>query len=217
MIDNTSQSDEPLLRVEELVAGYTGPIVGPVSFAIHPGEVIGLGGRNGAGKSTLLKAITGAANVFSGQIHRCPGLTVTHHQQRPELPPELPLLGRELLRVMHADRRDAPEIIQPLLDRPINQMSGGQFQLLEAWACLGGDAELVLLDEPTNNLDGRAVDALTEFIQASRPPRAVVLVSHEPDFLTANSSRRILLDEDRHVTIPENQRDASLQVVGAGR
>jgi len=180
---------KPLLRIEKLVAGYTGPVVGPVSFDVAPGEVLGLSGPNGAGKSTLLKAITGAARRFEGEVIPCHGLTVTHHQQRPELPPELPLLGRELLRVMAADRNDAPDIIQPLLDRPINRMSGGQFQLLEAWACLGGDAELVLLDEPTNNLDGDAVEALSAFIRAARPPRAVLLVSHERSFLDQNCTR----------------------------
>jgi len=180
---------KPLLRVEKLVAGYTGPVVGPVSFHVEPGEVLGLSGPNGAGKSTLLKAITGAARRLEGQVLPCNGLTVTHHQQRPELPPELPLLGRELLRVMGADRTDAPDIIQPLLDRPINRMSGGQFQLLEAWACLGGDAELVLLDEPTNNLDGDAIEALSAFIRAARPPRAVLLVSHERGFLESNCTR----------------------------
>ncbi len=179
----------PLLTVDRLVAGYTGPVVGPVSFAVQPGEVLGLSGPNGAGKSTILKAITGEARRFEGEVTPCNGLTVTHHQQRPELPPELPLLGRELLRVMSADRRDAPAIIQPLLDRPINRMSGGQFQLLEAWACLGGDAELVLLDEPTNNLDGDAMEALADFIRAARPPRAILMVSHERDFLQANCSR----------------------------
>nr|WP_301288430.1 ATP-binding cassette domain-containing protein [Natronospira proteinivora] len=177
------------MRVDKLIAGYTGPVVGPVSFDVQPGEVLGLSGPNGAGKSTLLKAITGAATTFEGRVEPCNGLTVTHHQQRPELPPELPLLGRELLRVMAADRSDAPEIIQPLLSRPINRMSGGQFQLLEAWACLGGDAELVLLDEPTNNLDGDAVEALSAFIRAARPPRAILLVSHEREFLNQNCTR----------------------------
>lgn len=188
-----SRTGSPLLVVKDLTAGYTGPVVGPVSFRVEPGEVVGLSGPNGCGKSTLLKAITGQTRVFGGDIIRCNGLTVTHHQQRPELPPELPLLGRELLRVMAADRTDAPPFIQPLLDRPINRMSGGEFQLLEAWACLGGDAELVLLDEPTNNLDGDAIEALADFIRAARPPRAVLLVSHERDFLTQNCTRIVEL------------------------
>ncbi|MEA5445672.1 ATP-binding cassette domain-containing protein [Gammaproteobacteria bacterium AB-CW1] len=178
-----------LLAVKEVVAGYAGPVVGPVSFDVYPGEVLGLRGPNGCGKSTLLKAITGEAKRFAGKIVRCNGLTVTHHQQRPELPPELPLLGRELLRVMGADRGDAPGIIKPLLYRPINRMSGGQFQLLEAWACLGGDAELVLLDEPTNNLDGEAIEALAHILRTARPPRAVLLVSHERAFLEENCTR----------------------------
>ena len=47
----------PLLIVTDLEAGYNAPVVGPVSFSINPGEVLGLVGPNGVGKSTLLKAI----------------------------------------------------------------------------------------------------------------------------------------------------------------
>ncbi len=174
-----------------MIAGYTGPVVGPVSFALHPGEVLGLGGANGAGKSTLLRALTGCARVFAGNIHRGkPNLTLAHHQQRPERPPELPILGRELLALL-APRHSVPAIIEPLLDRPIAAMSGGQYQLLQTWACLGSDADVVLLDEPTNNLDGTAISALSGLLRDLAPRRAVLLVSHEQMFLDDNCHRRL--------------------------
>ncbi len=179
----------PLLEMQNLVAGYAGPVVGPVSFAVYPGEVLGLAGPNGAGKSTLIGAITGTSRRFSGLITRAPGLSVAHHRQRPELPPEVPMLGRELLRLTGAETAQPPALLQPLLDMPMARLSGGQFQFLQAWACLAGRASLVLLDEPTNNLDQRGIDALSELLSVKRPERAVVVVSHEPDFLARHCSR----------------------------
>ena len=55
---------EALLEVDSLVAGYTEPVVGPLSFALEPGEIVGLAGPSGVGKSTVLGAIIGSARVF---------------------------------------------------------------------------------------------------------------------------------------------------------
>ncbi len=177
------------------MAGYTGPVVGPVSFDLYAGEVLGLGGANGAGKSTLLRALTGSARIFSGRIDRHPsGVRVAHHRQRPERPPELPLLGRELVALLGAPS-DPPPLIARLMGQPIALMSGGQYQLLQAWACLNSGADVVLLDEPTNNLDGSAIEVLSGILHRLGPDRAVILVSHERPFLEANCNRQLDISE----------------------
>ena len=182
-------SDELLIEFRQVVAGYTGPVTGPVSFALHAGEVLGLEGPNGVGKSTLLGVITGASRVFEGELWRAPGLRVAHHRQRPELSAEVPMRARELLRLTGAHKQTPPALIQPLLERPLSALSGGQFQFLQAWACLGGEASLVLLDEPTNNLDQRGMDALSELLGQCGAHRGVIMVSHEPEFLARHCSR----------------------------
>ena len=164
--------------------------MGPVSFELRAGEVLGLGGANGAGKSTLLKALTGTARIFSGTVRRSPDIHITHHRQRPERPPELPLLGGELLALLGAEKQ-SHELIKPLLERPVAAMSGGQYQFLQAWACLSSGAEVVLLDEPTNNLDGDAIDALGDTLRKLGPGRAAILVSHERAFLESNCDRQL--------------------------
>ncbi|MGM0435269.1 MAG: ATP-binding cassette domain-containing protein [Pseudomonadota bacterium] len=187
---------QPLLQVETLEAGYSEPVVGPVSFSLAPGEVVGLGGTNGAGKSTLLRAITRNARIFGGRVERRPGLRVRHHRQRPEQTPELPLTGRELLDLLGVQAHRLPQALDPILNEPIARRSGGQYQLLQACACLCGDAELVLLDEPTNNLDGNAQQVLGSLLQPE-PERAILIVSHERPFLEAHCTRILELEGGR--------------------
>jgi zinc transport system ATP-binding protein len=180
-----------LLALDELVAGWSRPVVGPLSLTLATGEVAGLWGANGSGKSTLLAAIAGQANCFAGCIRRAPGLTLAVQPQAPVRFAPLPVTGRELLRVAGAqtDVTALPPTLERVLDLRLDRISGGQYQLLCAWAALTGPARLVLLDEPTNNLDPVHTGLLAAMLAARRADRAVLLVSHERAFLDAHCTR----------------------------
>lgn len=172
-----------LLAVRGLEAGYAVPIVGPASFEVAPGEVLGLVGPNGSGKSTLLKAIADDARVFAGEISMKAGLHVAWMEQQAVRLPEMPFSGREYLHFADADNEPP---LPPMLDwlgQRIDSLSGGQFQLLRCWAALACDAELVMLDEPTNNLDIESEQALTQALNREYAGRSVLLVSHDREFL----------------------------------
>lgn len=183
--------ERPLIEVRQLVAGYGGPVVGPVSFSVMPGEIVGLSGANGTGKSTLLAAVTGMARVLAGEIVLRPGLRVSHHRQLAVRPDDLPVQAHEVARLAGADPDAAPGWLKQLMDRPVDELSGGQYQYLQAWICLAGPADLVLLDEPSNNLDGRGIEGLHGLLRALDPARAVILVSHEAEFLKSACTRII--------------------------
>jgi ABC-type Mn2+/Zn2+ transport system ATPase subunit len=180
-----------LLDVEGLVAGYRDPVVGPVSFSLHRGEILGLSGPNGSGKSTVLRAIIGRARIFSGAVRRGNGPIETAVQaQRPIRLAEMPITGREYLRLTGAAGHAPPPQLTNLLDLRLDELSGGQFQLLHVWACLGSPADLVLLDEPDNNMDPRARATLIEVLHESRTAgRGVLVVSHEHDLVEVVCSR----------------------------
>lgn len=173
----------PLLAASALVAGYTTAIVGPVSFSVGPGDVLGVAGPNGSGKTTLFNAIIGTARIFSGRIHRRPGTRMSVQRQHPVRLREMPLSGRELLRLTDACTRLLPPALEPFVDRRIDRISGGQFQLLQVWACLGSPAELVLLDEPTNNMDPGALAACADLLIGAREDRGVLIISHDQRLL----------------------------------
>ena len=190
----SSHQRRELLRVEGLVAGYMRPVVGPLSFRIDSGEVVGLWGANGTGKSTVLNAIGRGVRVFGGSVERAPGLTLAYQEQQPVRLPVMPLTGGDIVRAAGADQREAPPALKAMLNRRIDALSGGQYQLLCVWAALGSATDLVLLDEPTNNLDPRTEVLLIEILAAERGHRAVLLVSHERRFLDAACSRVLTVE-----------------------
>jgi zinc transport system ATP-binding protein len=182
---------QALLVANGLVAGYAAPVIGPLSFSVGSGEVVGLWGANGCGKSTLLRAIANKARIFAGELEQRPGLSLAWQMQQPVRLDEMPLNGHDYLRYAQADREAAPTRMNSWLGRRIDTLSGGQFQLLAVWAILGGWADLVLLDEPTNNLDPAGQQMLAEILRAGQGTRAVLLVSHEHSFLEQACDRVI--------------------------
>lgn len=190
----TAVEPDLLLQAQDLTAGYGNqPVVGPISLELRRGEILGLCGPNGCGKSTLLRALTRGPERQSGSLWHAPGLRITHQSQQLRLRPPQPLDGRELLALLGAAARRTPASLKPLLKQRIDRLSGGQLQLLRVWAALGGAADLVLLDEPTNNLDPAHEALLLDLLAQEGDRRAVILVSHEQGFIELAASRRIAL------------------------
>jgi ABC-type multidrug transport system ATPase subunit len=184
-------------------------VLAGVSFTIEPGTTTVIGGINGTGKSTLLRCLAGLAN-FDGDVRL--GEMAIHRHSRPEvrrhlsyLPqaPGLPETGTvtEILdlfaRVRGADL-DAvplPDDFLPPADSRLRTLSGGQQQRVALTIALLGSPRVVLLDEPTANLDHaaraavwKAIDCLTE--QGSM----VVIASPAPTEIDGIADRVIELD-----------------------
>lgn len=180
-----------LLTIEGLRAGYEGPVVGPLDFCVDAGEVVGLAGPNGCGKSTVMRVLTGEAAMFDGRIARADGLRVAYQPQTGFAAAETPLRVREVLRLMDVDPSRLPERLRLLLDERMDRLSGGQRQLLMVWGAIGHPSDLLLLDEPTNNLDPDGEALLVRTLRALTPDRAVLVISHERDFLEQVADRLV--------------------------
>lgn len=183
-----------LLSLEDLIAGWEQPVLGPFSGSVCRGEVVGLAGPNGAGKSTVLAAIAGSARVFSGAVVLSPGSRLAYQTQHQPPLQGLPLTGREMLALTDSDPQGLPPWLTDKLDQRLDRLSGGQRQFLALWAVLNSPADLILLDEPSNNLDVAGSRYLATAIrQRATKGAGIVLISHEAELLASACDRQLSL------------------------
>lgn len=182
-------SSRTLLEFTRVEAGYRSSVVGPLSLRVDAGEVVGLAGPNGCGKSTLLGLLTGQTRRFGGTLHAPRSIAFLH--QTPPEGSELPLRGDELLALLHADPSVLPEALRGAAGQRVDRLSGGQRQSLHLWAVLGNAAPLVVLDEPTNNLDAQGRELLVQALLHAEPERGFLVVSHDAEFV-ARVCHRVL-------------------------
>jgi ABC-type Mn2+/Zn2+ transport system ATPase subunit len=198
-----------------------------VSLDIGRGDFCGIIGPNGAGKTTLLTVINGLGHIHSGtvrvmdetatranfgRLRRRIGYVAQQEHVDPRVPIsclEAVLIGRcgraGLLRRLDANDRDRALAMMELTrtshlaERPVGQLSGGEARKIALARALVQEPEILLLDEPTSNLDPRAVRELSELVVDAyrRFNLTVVMVTHQLDHLPSVANRIIMVKSAR--------------------
>lgn len=199
------------LEVDGLVSGWTEAVTAPVSFSVPEGGMVAVTGPSGVGKSTLAYTILRLLPGFGGRV-RLGGLP-TDQLAAADVRSRIGYLGqddvvfdtsiRENLRVADPDASDeemrgalasaglldAVEALPDGLDTTVGEhggrLSGGERQRLCLARLLLGDHRVLVLDEPTEHLDGPTADALMRDVVAltGAGGRSVIVVSHSPAVL----------------------------------
>ncbi|HEV2098704.1 MAG TPA: ABC-F family ATP-binding cassette domain-containing protein [Stellaceae bacterium] len=182
-----------VIVAQDVSKSYGGrPIVRGLSSGILRGDRVGIVGPNGAGKTTLLNLLTGALKPDSGEVRLGTNLAqVTLDQRRESLDPAQSLsealTGGGDTVTIGGQNRHVVSYMKGFLFRPeqartpVGLLSGGERARLTLARAFARPSNLLVLDEPTNDLDLETLDLLQE--QLAEYPGTVLLVSHDRDFL----------------------------------
>jgi ABC-type branched-subunit amino acid transport system ATPase component len=192
------------LRATGLAVRYGGVIaLDGVDLAIATAEVVGLVGANGAGKTTLLDCLSGHLRPTRGTVwlgeHDItrwgPGRRarrgVIRSFQDARLFPTMPVA--DVLRVAHAS---VPAALEPLLDRPVGELSTGERKRVDLACAIGLRPRVLLLDEPSAGLGAAEVPGLAELVRGAvaATGAGVVMVEHDLPLVWGLADRVVVLD-----------------------
>lgn len=192
-----------LISAQNLSAGFgTTSVLTGINLSITAGEIVTIVGPNGSGKTTLIKSLIGAIRPSMGQVIAKPQLKVGYVPQRLHVDTTLPLSVARFLQLPRrhskAETLRAIELAgaEGLNEKPLSDLSGGQFQRVLLARALLGRPELLILDEPTQGLDQPGAAAFYNLIETLRDGLglAVLMVSHDLHVVMSASDRVICLN-----------------------
>jgi ATP-binding cassette subfamily F protein uup len=183
-------------------------LVKEFSALVLKGEKIGIIGGNGSGKSTLIRLLLGELQPDKGNIRRSKTIELAYFDQMREmLEPNMKAMdfvsgGRDYININGKDKHVVGYLRQFLFTgkqsmAPIRMFSGGEKNRLMLAKILSQPANLLVLDEPTNDLDVETLELLEEMLVDYAG--TVILISHDRTFLNNIVSSTIVMEGDANI------------------
>lgn len=203
-----------VIKVEKVSFRYDEEwILKDINFSVNKKEFLGIVGPNGGGKTTLLKLILGLIKPSKGKIITKGILSyVPQHlnfdKYHPVCVEDVVLMG--LLDEMSAglvyskeNREKAYAVMETLgvfeiRKQRFGQLSGGQRQRILIARAIINDPEILILDEPTANIDKEAQDTVQKLLAKLNEKLTLLMVSHHFDFITSDVNRVLCIDRTMH-------------------
>lgn len=184
-------------------------ILDKFNMRIKKGDRIGILGKNGAGKTSFLRLLTGEESADSGKIKLANNLTFSYFDQKrsmlkddKSLKDNLCPEGSDYLDVRGKSRHVCGYLKDFLFDpedawRAVSTLSGGQKNRLMLSKVLANPGSMLILDEPTNDLDMDTLDMLTDILKTY--DGTLFVVSHDRDFLDQTVTKTLAFEGNAHV------------------
>ncbi|MCL2211786.1 MAG: metal ABC transporter ATP-binding protein [Treponema sp.] len=200
------------------------------SFHIHRGEFTAMVGPNGSGKTTVLKLLFGLEKPSSGKIEiNATTAYISQHMPADNL---FPITVRDVVRMgllkslgKYSNKNDsAGDIAQALektgitdiADRQYRSLSGGQKRRALVARALAGKPQLLVLDEPTANMDAESEKRLYETLGAYKGTTAILIVTHDTEFVTSLTDRVLCLGDSHKIVQHSTEKYTSVRHSGTG-
>ncbi len=212
VLEEGPQSGRKVIEAKGISKSFDGQtILAPFDLRILRGDRVGFVGPNGAGKTTLLNMLTGQLAPDTGQVTLGKGLEMAvFDQNRAQLNPDASLwdsltLDRDIAVNGSSDQvmvRGSPRHVMGYLKdflfdeaqarAPVRSLSGGERARLMLAKIMARESNLLILDEPTNDLDVETLDLLQDLL--GDYAGTVLLVSHDRDFLDRVATSTVVLE-----------------------
>ena len=208
-LQDAARSGKLVLEAEGISQSYDGrSLFKDFNTVIQRGDRIGIIGPNGCGKSTLLSILLGRSQPEAGEVKLGTNLEVAYFDQlRSQLDEELSVAENVGQGSDHVDIGDSRKHIMGYLQdflftpqrarTPVKALSGGERNRLLLAKLFTQPANLLVLDEPTNDLDAETLDLLEDLLMNYQG--TLLLVSHDRSFLNNVSTSTIVFDDDGEV------------------
>ena len=209
-VSAAQNSGKKVIEFEHVTQAYDGRVLlDNVSGTIIRGDRVGIIGPNGAGKSTLLKIMLGELQPQHGEVRLGTGLQVAYFDQhRSQLNDSLNALenvaeGRDFIEV-NGTRKHIIGYLQDFLfsperaRAPITRLSGGERNRLLLAKLFAQPSNLLVMDEPTNDLDVETLELLEELLGEYRG--TLLLVSHDREFIDNVVTSTLVLEGQGRLT-----------------
>ncbi len=202
--DASGRQAKELISLKEIGKSFgENKLVSNLSFTLCPGAKLGLVGRNGSGKTTLLRLIVGELEPDRGTIKRAADLKIVLFDQNREQLDQSKTLRASLCaendavvyrgRSLHISTWAKKFLFRPdQLDMPVSYLSGGEQARILIANLMLKPADVLILDEPTNDLDIPSLEVLENSLEDF--PGAVIIVTHDRMMLDTVSNRILALD-----------------------
>lgn len=210
LLETADKSGKQVILAEHMSYAHPGgePLIRDLTLLIQRGDRIGLLGPNGSGKTTLLKLLLGDLQPTAGKIQYGTKLEIAYFDQlRLQLEPEKTVIdnlaeGREFITINGQDRHVLSYLgdflFSPQRARtPVKALSGGERARLLLAKLFSKPANLLVLDEPTNDLDVETLELLEEVLLSFEG--TVLMVSHDRAFLDNVVTSTLVFEGDGQV------------------
>lgn len=225
-ISQSSKKSKKLIEVRDLTFSYPNSpnLFEDLTLTLYRGDKIGLVGNNGIGKSTLIKILTGDIPIDEQKYYISEGLSIKYFRQNrddldlTQTPFQLLGDGTDYVTNSNGERVHVATYFKSFLfnseqlHRPIDTFSGGERSRLQLALNLRQSADVLIFDEPTNDLDLETINVLEDTL--SKYDGTVILISHDRAFL-ANVTEKTFLLSNKNIERFEGGYDQAQEYIEA--
>jgi zinc/manganese transport system ATP-binding protein len=186
-----------------------------LSFSVESGEFLGIIGPNGSGKTTLMRVLLSMLKPNEGTVKIENDSRIGYVPQSRQIDPDTPLSARNFVSLglphkfrpwlSRQDRTIVEEALEltnsvDFAEKPIGKLSGGQRQRLFLAQALVRNPQILLLDEPTSNLDPGAQETIASVVDQVRRERGitVLFVSHDVNLISRYADKILYMTKDSY-------------------